>query len=130
VLAKPHHGRLLHGRKLSAALTCSRSLSAAVSSRLTVGVPRPRRHHRRGSRSSLLGYALEGVHAQLVAGQPYTVTLTLSARTLSVVLAALSRHRAVGLDVTVLGAPGVKAGAHLGITTAAPKPRRHTSRHR
>jgi hypothetical protein len=130
VLAKPHHGRLLHGRRLSAALTCSRSLKAAVSSRLTVSVPRPRRHHRHSSRSSLLGYALKGVHAQLVAGQPYTVTLTLSAKTLSVVLAALSHHRAVGLDVTVLGSPGVKAGAHMGITTVPPKPRRHTGRHR
>jgi hypothetical protein len=130
VLAKPRHGRPLHGRRLSASLTCSRSLSAAVSGRLTVSVPRPRRHRRHGSRSSLLGYALKGVHAQLVAGQPYTVTLTLSARTLSVVLAAMSRHRAVGLDVTVLGAPGVKAGAHMGITTVPPKPRRHTGRHR
>ena len=101
-----------------------------MSSRLTVSVPRPRRHHRHGSRSSLLGYALKGVHAQLVAGQPYSVTLTVSARTLGVVLAALSRHRPVGLDVTVLGAPGVKAGAHMGITTVPPKPRRQTGRHR
>jgi hypothetical protein len=70
------------------------------------------------------------VDAQLVAGQPSTITLTLSARTLSVALAAISRHRAVGLDVIVRGAPGVQAGAHMGITTVVPKPTRQTGAHR
>jgi hypothetical protein len=123
-LAASRVQKLLGKGKLTADVTCSAGLDAALSGHLTVRAPQPpRRGHGSGQAIrrgwTLSNYALRGVRVQLIAGRQAVVQLSLSAKTRRAVLAALAGHRQVGLYLTLTGAAGSGASARAHVANIA-----------
>ncbi|HWW09345.1 MAG TPA: PKD domain-containing protein [Candidatus Acidoferrales bacterium] len=122
-LSAPRSQKLLRKGTITASVDCSVSLEAALSGHLTVATghshSHSRRHARDAARSRPRNYALEGSRIQVAAGLPATIHLTLSTRTLHAVLAALGRHRRVGLALVLTGAGGTEVGVRTEAQIAA-----------
>jgi PKD repeat protein len=124
--------KLLGKGKITADVTCSASLEAALGGHLSVRVPRAPHGGRGGGRgrsSTLSGYALRGAHVELVAGHQTAVQLSLSTTARRAVLAALGNHRQTGLYLTLVNVTGsgASAQAHVAsIVLARPVGKRHT----
>lgn len=124
--------KLLGKGKITADVTCSASLEAALGGHLSVRVPRPPRrgHGRSAQGSTLSGFALRGAHVELVAGHQTAVQLSLSTTARRAVLAALGNHRQTGLYLTLVNitGSGASAQAHVAsIVLARPVGKRHTA---
>jgi hypothetical protein len=115
-LSALHTQRLLGKGTILANASCTASIEAKLSGRVTVRIAN---HHARAKHAkgfTLHSYALKGTQVNVLAGHRIEVRLTLSHSSLHTVLEALKRHQQVGLYLTLVSlsaTPGVHAQTHL-----------------